>query len=397
VAGRVLDGFRILDLTRVVAGPFATAVLADLGADVVKVERPRVGDDYRYGPSAPGQTSLSFQNTNRGKRSITLDLRVPEGRDLFLKLVERADVVIENFRSGWLAKQGLSHEVIQARNPRCVVASLSGFGATGPNAGRASYDIVAQASGGLMALTGFADGPPVRGGGALADFVGGLYLGLGIAAALVDRDRTGRARVLDLSNQDAIFAIADSAVTIHEGIGVESRRVGNQHPFAAPYDAFETQDGWVVVATASNKLFRQLCAAIGRPELGRDDRFRSHRDRSERREEVNEIVGEWVRARTTDDVLEALGPAGADLPVAPVSQPHELIADPQLQARHMIERHKHPELGEIVFHGNPLQFSDTEPRKLALAPNLGEHNAEVFAEIGVSAEELQRLAEAEVV
>ena len=166
MAGRVLEGLRILDLTRVVAGPFATAVLADLGADVVKVERPGTGDDYRYGPSPRGETSLSFENTNRGKRSITLDLRHDEGRELFLRLVEGADAVVENFRSGFLAAQGLGAESLQSRNPRCVVASLSGFGHTGPRSGRASYDIVAQAAGGLLAMTGFPDGPPVRGGGA---------------------------------------------------------------------------------------------------------------------------------------------------------------------------------------------------------------------------------------
>jgi CoA:oxalate CoA-transferase len=228
--GRVLDGVRILDLTRIVAGPYATAILADLGADVIKVERPTTGDDYRYGPSPRGQTSLSFQNTNRGKRSITLDVRQTEGRELFLRLAERADAVVENFRAGWLAARGLGAEVIQARNPRCVVASLSGFGATGPRAGQSSYDI------------GFADGPPVRGGGALADFVGGLYLALGVVAALRERDHTGRARVLDLSNQDAVFAITDSAATIMAGIGVPSERVGNQHPFTAPYHRLGRHD-----------------------------------------------------------------------------------------------------------------------------------------------------------
>ena len=236
--GRVLDGVRVLDLTRVVAGPFATATLADLGAEVIKIERPGTGDDYRYGPSKKGETSLSFQNCNRGKRSITLDLHDDEGRELFLRLVESADVVTENFRAGWLARQGLGADVIQARNARCVVASLSGFGATGPLAGLASYDIVAQASGGLMAITGESGGRPMRGGGALGDFVGGLYLALGVVSALLDRDRTGRARVLDLSNQDCIFAITDSAATIHHGIGSSAQRVGNQHPFTAPYDAF---------------------------------------------------------------------------------------------------------------------------------------------------------------
>jgi crotonobetainyl-CoA:carnitine CoA-transferase CaiB-like acyl-CoA transferase len=397
VPGRVLAGLRILDLTRVVAGPFATAVLADLGADVVKLEVPGTGDDYRYGPSAKGQTSLSFQNTNRGKRSITLDVRKPEGRALFLRLVERADAVVENFRSGWLASQELGAEAIQARNPRCVVASLSGFGATGPRAGQASYDIVAQATGGLLAMTGFPDGPPVRGGGALADFVGGLYLGLGITAALLERERTGIARVLDLSNQDAVFAITDSAATIYSGIGARSDRVGNQHPFTAPYDCFATRDGHVVIATASNKLFRGLCTAIGRPELAGDERFRSHRGRARLRLELNALIADWVRERTSAEVIAALGPQGADLPCARVERPDELLADPQLLARGMLERHPHPTLGEVVFHGNPLRFSDAEPRERPLAPVLGEHNREVYAELGIGEAELARLAAAGVI
>jgi crotonobetainyl-CoA:carnitine CoA-transferase CaiB-like acyl-CoA transferase len=397
MAGRVLEGIRILDLTRVVAGPFATAVLADLGADVVKVERPGTGDDYRYGPSHKGQTSLSFQNTNRGKRSITLDVRKPHGRELFLRLVEGADVVVENFRSDFLEQHGLGAEVIQQRNPGCVVASLSGFGRTGPQAGQASYDIVAQASGGLLAITGYPDGPPVRGGGALGDFLGGLYLALGLVAAIHDRDRTGRARVLDLSNQDAVFAVTDSAATIMEGIGVASERVGNQHPFAAPYDAFEAQDGWVAVATASNKLFRGLCAALGQPELASEERFRSHRGRARHRTEINAIVGDWVRERSCDEVLRTLGPPGGDLPCARVLRPDELVDDPQLLARGMVERHPHPQLGEVVFHGNPLRYSEAEPRRRPLAPQLGEHNRQVYAQLGLGEDDLARLSEEGVI
>ncbi len=388
---RPLSGLRILDLTRVVAGPFATAIFADLGADVIKVERPGTGDDYRYGPSPPGQTSLSFQNTNRGKRSITLDVRSTEGRELLLRLAERADALVENFRAGYLASCGLGPDVLQARNPRLVVASLSGFGQTGPRAGEPSYDIVAQASGGLLAMTGFPAGPPVRGGGALADFVGGLYLALGVAAALLERERTGTARVLDLSNQDCVFAITDSAATIFAGIGARMERVGNQHPFTSPYDCFETRDGYVVVGTASNKLFRRLCAGIGRPELGGDERFKHHRSRAANRAQLSAILAEWMRARSCDEALAALGPKGADVPCARVASPEELISDPQLVARGMIERHPHPQLGEVVFHGNALHFAGLAPRERALAPELGEANAEIFGEIGVGAEELAAL------
>jgi CoA:oxalate CoA-transferase len=395
--GRLLEGVRILDLTRVVAGPFATAVFADLGADVIKVERPRTGDDYRYGPSRPGETSLSFQNTNRGKRSITLDVGAPEGRALFLRLAERADAVTENFRAGWLAAQGLDATTLHARNPRLVIASLSGFGQTGPRAGEASYDIVAQAAGGLLAMTGPEGAPPVRGGGALADFVGGLYLALGVAAALLERTRTGRGRILDLSNQDAIFAITDSAATIAAGLGITTPRVGNQHPFTAPYDAYPAKDGFVAVGTASNKLFRGLCAAIGQPELASDERFKSHRGRSARRREINAVVAAWVGERTCDEVLTALGPRGARLPCARVAAPDELISDPQLLARGMIERHAHPTLGEVVFHGNPLHFDGAEPRARALAPALGEHNAEVYGELGLGPDDLAKLAERGVI
>jgi CoA:oxalate CoA-transferase len=242
-----------------------------------------------------------------------------------------------------------------------------------------------------MAMTGEEGGVPMRGGGALGDFVGGLYLALGVAAALVDRDRTGRARVLDLSNQDCIFAITDSAVTIHEGLGEAPARAGNQHPFTAPYDAHEARDGWVAVATASNRLFRRLCDAIGRPELAADARFKSHRDRSRNRREINAIVAEWVARLETAEVLALLGPEGADVPCARVASPEELVDDEQLLARDMIERHPHPRIGEIVFHGNPIKLSGADPREIALAPDLGADNDVVYGELGLTAEDLSRL------
>ncbi len=394
---RVLEGLRVLDLTRVVAGPFATAILADLGAEVIKVEAPRTGDDYRHGPAPEGETSLSFQNTNRGKRSLTLDFRAPEGREILLRLAERADALVENFRAGYLARCGLGPDALQARNPRLVVASLSGFGGTGPRAGEASYDIVAQAAGGLMALTGLEGGAPLRAGGALADFVGGLYLALGVAAALLERERTGRTRVLDLSNQDCIFAITDSAASIFAATGARMERVGNQHPFTAPYECVATRDGFVVVGTASNKLFRRLVTALGRPELGSDPRFKHHRARAANRREINGLLAAWAGPKTTAEVLTALGPGGADVPCARVAAPEELLDDPQLRTRGMVERHPHPTLGEIVFHGNPLRFSGAEPRTRALAPALGEGNDELYGALGIGPEARAALREKGVI
>jgi len=305
--------------------------------------------------------------------------------------------VVENFRAGWMDSKGLGVKDIQERNPRCFVASLSGFGRTGWRAGQASYDIVAQATGGIMAMTGFPDGPPVRGGGAMGDFVGGLYLALGIVAGLRDRDRTGRARDLDLSNQDAVFAITDSALTIYQGIGERSGRVGNQHPFTAPYDCFQARDGYVVVATASNRLYRPMVAAIGRPELADDERFRSHRGRARNRMALSAIIGAWVAERSCEEAIRVLGPEGADVPVARVASPEELADDPQLLARGMIERHPHPRIGEIYFHGNPLNFSGAEPRERSLAPDLGEANAQVYGELGLSSADLEGLEAAGVV
>jgi CoA:oxalate CoA-transferase len=394
--GRVLEGVRVLDLTRVVAGPFATAILADLGADVVKIERPGTGDDYRYGPSPRGETSLSFQNTNRGKRSVTLDVRQPEGRDLLLRLCDGADVLVENFRAGTMDGWGLGPDVLQERNPRLVVGSLSGYGRTGPRAGGASYDIVAQASGGFLAMTGFED-VPVRGGGALADFVGGLYLAIGVVAGVLERDRTGRARALDLSNQDCMFAVTDSAASIFHGIGERYGRVGNQHPFTAPYDCYPTRDGYMVLGVASNKLFRELMTAIGREELASDERYRSHRSRAARRVEINAVVAGWMAERSCDEVDRVLGPKGADVPCTRVISPEEAIDDPQLLAREMVERHPHPSLGEVLFHGSPLHFEGAAARERALAPDLGEANDEVYGGLGLSGEERTALAEKGVI
>ena len=393
-----LADVRVLDLTRFLAGPFCTAILADLGAEVIKAENPRGGDEGRYGyPTADG-VPVAFLALNRNKKGITLDLRHEEGRALLRRLLPHVDVLAENFAGGTMAEWGLAPETLVREHPRLVVASMSGFGQTGPWAPRPSYDIVAQAAGGLMSLTGFPDAPPTRGGGSLGDYLQGLFGAIGVLAALNARSRTGRGQAVDVSSQDAVFSILDNWPAIHAATGKVPARVGNRHLATAPYDCFQARDGWVVVAIATNRLFRRLAEAIGHPELGADPRFRGAAGRNERSAEVNEMVGAWVASRTVAEVTEALGPDGANVPCSPVYTVAELLRHPQLLARDMIVRLPHAKLGEVAVPGVAVKLSDTPGRVARLGPELGEHNAEIYEGVlGLGAGEIARLRAAEVI
>lgn len=393
-----LAGIRVLDLTRVIAGPFATSLLGDMGAEVIKIELPGRGDDARYGYPDVAGVPIAFLALNRNKKGITLDVRTPEGAALFRRLVARADVVVENFAAGTMDAWGLGPAALLEENPRLVYAALSGFGHTGPYAGRTSYDIIAQAMGGLMALTGFPDGPPVRGGGALADFIGGVFTAYGVLCALLHRARTGRGQFVDVSNMDAILSMLDNWLTVYGVTGRLPARLGNRHPFTAPYDCFAARDGWVVIGVGNNRLFRTLMAAIGQPELGRDPRYRSPAARLERHDEVHRIVGDWVAARTVEEVMRTLGPEGANVPCAPVMTVDRLLHDPQVRAREMVVDLPHPVLGTIPVVGVPVKLSASPGAVSALGPELGQHNAEVYGGLlGLSAEEMARLREAGVI
>jgi crotonobetainyl-CoA:carnitine CoA-transferase CaiB-like acyl-CoA transferase len=393
-----LAGVRVLDLTRFLAGPFCTAILGDLGAEVIKAEAPRGGDEGRYGyPTADG-VPVAFLALNRNKKGITLDLRHAEGRALLRRFLPHVDVLAENFAGGTLAGWGLVPEELVREHPRLIVASMSGFGQTGPWAPRPSYDIVAQAAGGLMSLTGFPDAPPTRGGGSLGDYLQGLFGAIGVLAALNARSRTGRGQAVDVSSQDAVFSILDNWPAIHAATGKVPARVGNRHLATAPYDCFQARDGWVVIAIATNRLFRRLMDAIGRPELGVDPRFRGAAGRNERNAEINEIVGAWVATRTVAEVTEALGPNAANVPCSPVHTVADLLHHPQLLARDMIVRLPHAKLGEVTVPGVAVKLSDTPGGVARLAPELGEHNAEIYQGLlGLSAEELMHLRAAEVI
>jgi CoA:oxalate CoA-transferase len=393
-----LAGVRVLDLTRFLAGPFCTTILADLGADVVKIEAPKGGDEGRYGYPTVDGVPVFFVALNRGKRGITLDLRQDEGRALLRRLLPHFDVLVENFAGGTLARWGLAPADLCRDHPRLVVASLSGFGQTGPWADRPSYDIITQAASGFMSLTGFPGNPPTRGGGSLGDYVQGLFGAIGVLGALCARARTGRGQTVDVSSQDAMFSLLDGWPGIFAASGRLPQQVGNRHLSTAPYDCYRARDGWVVIAVASNKLFRALAAAMGRAELGEDPRFRGVTGRVARSDEINGIVAEWVAARSVDEVIEALGPAGAGVPCSPVYTVDQLLAHPQLLAREMIQRLPHPTLGEVVAPGVVVKLSDTPGSVDAPGPEIGQHTTGVLRELlALSDDELAGLRARQVI
>jgi crotonobetainyl-CoA:carnitine CoA-transferase CaiB-like acyl-CoA transferase len=393
-----LSHVRVLDLTRFLAGPFCTTMLADMGADVVKVEAPKGGDEGRYGYPPVDGVPVFFLALNRNKRGITLDLRKDEGRAILRRLLPHFDVLVENFAGGTLARWGLAPEDLCREHPRLVVASLSGFGQTGPWRDRPSYDIITQAASGFMSLTGFPGQPPTRGGGSLGDYVQGLFGAIAVLGALVARDRTGRGQALDVSSQDAMFSLLDQWPSIFAASGRLPRQVGNRHLAAVPYDAYRATDGWLVIAVASNKLFRQLCAAIGRPELGDDARFRGVTARLEHGDEINDIVSAWVATHTVEEVIAILGPDGAGVPCSPVYTVDGLLEHPQLLARRMIERLPHPKLGEMLAPGVVIKMSETPGAVRTLGPELGQHTDEVLhALLGLSTDDLARLRAEQVI
>jgi crotonobetainyl-CoA:carnitine CoA-transferase CaiB-like acyl-CoA transferase len=393
-----LSGVRVLDLTRVVAGPFCTTILADMGAEVVKVEVPRRGDDGRYGYPAVDGVPVSFLALNRNKRGITLDLRKPAGCALVRRLTSCVDVVAENFAPGTMTGWGLGPERLCADNPRLVYAALSGFGQTGPLRNRASYDIVAQAVSGFMSITGFPENPPTRGGGSLGDFIGGLFLAIGVLCALQARQVTGRGQVVDVSNMDALFSMLDNWPTIYASTGRTPARIGNRHLSTVPYDCFAARDGYVVIGVGNNRVFRRLMNAIGRPELGQDPRFKGPNARLERSDELHAIVSAWVAERTVKEVDAALGPDRANVPCAPVLSVEQLADHPQLRARHMLCELPHPRLGRVIAPGVPIKLSDTPGSVDRLGPELGEHNREVYGGwLNLSDDQIAELEAAEVI
>ncbi|WP_448207245.1 CaiB/BaiF CoA transferase family protein [Azospirillum sp. sgz302134] len=396
-----LSHVRVLELSRVLAGPWAAQTLADLGADVIKVERPGAGDDTRaWGPPWAGEQSAYFMSTNRGKRSITIDFERPEGQELVRKLAAQADVVIENFKVGGLVKYGLDYDSLKAVHPGLVYCSITGFGQDGPYAKRAGYDFMIQGMGGLMSITGLPDGEPgggpVKVGVAVTDVFTGLYATIGVLGALAHRDRTGEGQWVNLALLDVQVAVlANQAMNYLVG-GKAPQRLGNAHPNIVPYQAFATLDGFIILAVGNDSQFAKFCQVAGRPELAQDERYATNPARVAHRKELVAILELLLEQRTSRDWLSALEAVG--VPCGPINDLSQVFADPHVQARNIRQDLPHPEAGTVPTVASPIRYSATPIEHTVAPPTLGQHTETVLGEaLGLCAADIAALRDKGVI
>jgi crotonobetainyl-CoA:carnitine CoA-transferase CaiB-like acyl-CoA transferase len=403
-----LGHVRVLELSRVLAGPWAAQTLADLGASVIKVEKPGAGDDTRtYAPpyarardGAESGESAYFLSTNRGKRSVTIDFIRPEGQKLVQALAAKSDVVIENFKVGGLAKYGLDYTSLRALNPGLVYCSITGFGQTGPYSHKPGYDFMIQGIGGLMSITGEPDGHPgggpVKVGVAVADIFTGLYAAIAILGALSHRDRTGDGQHIDLALLDTQVAVLANQAMNYLVTGVAPKRLGNSHPNIVPYQVFAASDGHLIVAVGNETQFARMCEVIGRPELARDARFATNAARVNHREEIVAILREIFAPRTMRHWLDALERVG--VPCGPINTIADVFADPQVQARCLRLDLPHPATGSVRSVANPIRYSATPIAYRSAPPMLGADTDEILREtLGVTPDEIARLRKAGII
>ena len=398
-----LHGIRVLDLSRVLAGPWCTQMLADFGAEVIKVEKPGEGDDTRgWGPpfvkNADGTRgdAAYFLSTNRGKKSVAVDMAKPEGQAIIRRLAEKADVVVENFKLGGLKKYGLDYASLKAINPRLIYCSITGFGQNGPYAPRAGYDFMIQGMAGIMSITGEPDGEPMKVGVAFADIFTGLHATIAINAALFHRERTGEGQFLDLALLDSQVAVLANQAANYLVGGKVPARLGNAHPNIVPYQTFETKDGHIIMAVGNDRQFTEYCRIIGLPETSADARFSTNRGRVENREVLIPLLRPAMQQRTTAEWVEAF--EAAAVPCGPINTIDQVFADPQVLARGLQIGMTRADGVQVPGVANPIQFSATPIEYELAPPQLGENTKDVLRNtLGMAAEEIDSLAKAKVI
>ena len=369
---KALEGIKIIDLSRVLAGPFCTMLLADMGAEVIKVEIPGKGDDSRTFPPFKKGQGTYFINFNRNKKSIVLDLKNSSDVDKLLEIIKSMDVLVENFRPGTMEKMGLGYERIKEVNNQIIYASISGFGHYGPYKDKPGYDIIGQAVGGIMSITGWPDGPPTRTGTAIADILAALFCTIGILSALQARSIHGKGQKVDIALVDSVVSAIGTILQIYMVEKRIPKRAGNQYDFIAPYEAFMAKDGWFVLGVGNDNIWKKFCNTINRKDLINDDRFYINVERVKHNKELAEIIGHWTANFTVQEILSILEEKG--IPAAPINNLEQIVNDPHIAiAREMIQKIVHPIAGEVKITGNPIKMSETNPKIYASSPLLGEH------------------------
>lgn len=392
-----LEHIRVLDLTRALAGPFCTMILCDLGAEVIKVEIPEKGDDSRAVGPFKNEKSLYFLSLNREKKSISLNLKTDKGKQLFLELVKKVDVLVENFRPGTMEKLGFGYETLKQVNPELIYAASSGFGHTGPDSQRPAYDMLVQAMGGIISITGWPDTPPTRVGASIGDITASFFTAIGILSALYQRTMSGEGQKIDISMLDCQVAILENALVRYQVSGVPPKPLGNRHPTITPFQAFKAKDDYVVVAVGNDNIWGKFCVAIGREDLIEHEKFATNKKRTEYIDELIPILAKILEMKTVaewSDIFEK-----AQIPSSPINTIDTVMHHPQVLARNMVVEVDDKDAGTVKIAGNPIKMTSIEEKPTRRpAPEIGEHNREIFQDwLGYSDEDLEQWSKAGVI